>query len=187
MNRNVDDHFAKTPTPHFPRSRFNIGIKKRLQTQGHGRLYPFFCRMVYPGDTWQINLNTFVRGDTSYRVPLDDIFQDTYFFFVPLRIIDKNFPKVLGEGEPEDYDDVSYGFPTLTIPNLDNSSPWTINNILPYLGYSQADAQVDDKTGNFNFGYDDEICPYSLMAYYKVYNDWFRDENVDASIPYNDL
>ena len=87
MNRNVDDHFAKTPTPHFPRSRFDMGIHKRLQTQAHGRLYPFFARIVYPGDTWKMDMSCFVRMDTSIRVPLDDIYLDTYFFFVPFRII----------------------------------------------------------------------------------------------------
>ena len=60
IGRNVDDHFSKTPTPHFPRSRFDQGIHKRLQTQGHGRLYPFFARVVYPGDTWQMDINVHV-------------------------------------------------------------------------------------------------------------------------------
>ena len=190
MNRNVDDHFAKTPTPHFPRSLFNVGIKKRLQTQQHGRLYPFFARLVYPGDTWNMKLTTFCRADTSYRVPLDDIFLDTYFFFCPLRIIDKDFPKILGEGEPEDYDDVSYGFPTFHIESDvpdGYEATLTINNILGYLGYSQAQVNIDSVNHVFGFGADDEICPYPLMAYYKVYNDWFRDENLDASIPYGDL
>lgn len=77
MNRNVNDTFAKTPTPHFPRSRHDMGIKKRLQTQSHGKLYPFFARMVYPGDTWQLDMSTFVRMDTSVKVPLDDIYLDT--------------------------------------------------------------------------------------------------------------
>ena len=141
MNRNVDDHFNKTPTPHFPRSRFDMGIHKRLQTQGHGRLYPFFARMVYPGDTWQMDMTTFCRADTSLRVPLDDIYLDTYWFFIPFRIIDENFPKILGEGEPEDYDDVSYGFPDLAV---EDSSDFTINNLLPYLGYNQANPVYND-------------------------------------------
>ena len=122
INRNVDDHFSKTPTPHYPRSRFDMGTHRRLQTQGHGRLYPFYCRMVYPGDTWQMDASVFCRMDTSFRVPLDDIYLDTYWFFVPLRIIDKNFPKILGEGEPSDYDDVSYGFPQLEIDADDDAS-----------------------------------------------------------------
>ena len=184
IKRNIDDHFAHSPTPHYPRSRFDMGILKRLQTQTHGRLYPFFCRMVYPGDTWKMDLSTFVRMDTSAAVPLDDIFLDTYFFFVPLRIIDQDFPKVLGEGEPEDYDDVSYGIPQLTLDSLDEH---TINDLLPYLGYAQKDATVNSSTHIYYFNYDDEICPYPMAAYYKIYNDWFRDENLDSSIPYTDL
>lgn len=188
IGRNVDDHFAKTPTPHFPRSRFDMGIHKRLQTQGHGRLYPFFARMVYPGDTWQMDMSTFVRMDTSVRVPLDDIYLDTYWFFVPLRILDPDFPKVLGEGEPSDYDDVSYGFPTLDIEGRDEAAElYSINCLLPYLGYNQASATYDLSNQVYQFDYADKINPYPLMAYYKVFNDWFRDENVDASIPYGDL
>lgn len=185
IGRNVDDHFAKTPTPHFPRSRFDMGIHKRLQTQGHGRLYPFFARMVYPGDTWQMDMSTFVRMDTSVRVPLDDIYLDTYWFFVPLRILDQNFPKVLGEGEPSDYDDVSYGFPTFGIVSDGTNSGQDIDNLLDYLGYHQEAATLS--SGEYFYNHDDSINPYPLAAVYKVYNDWFRDENVDASIPYTDL
>ena len=184
MNRNVDDHFNKTPTPHFPRSRFDMGIHKRLQTQGHGRIYPFFARMVYPGDTWQMDMTTFCRTDTSLRVPLDDIYLDTYWFFIPFRVIDENFPKVLGEGEPSDYDDVSYGMPDLEI---DDQTTLTINSIFQYLGYNQL-AVTDNNDGTYNyFAQEDHINPYTLAAYYKVYNDWFRDENLDASIPYKDI
>lgn len=183
LGRNVDDHFAKTPTPHFPRSRFDMGIHKRLQSQGHGRLYPFFARLVYPGDTWQMDCSVFGRMDTSARVPLDDVYNDIYWFFVPLRIIDQNFPKILGEGEPEDYDDVSYGFPTCTVGNDDDYNVMTINNVLQYLGYSQAGGYG----GNLHDLKTDVITAYPLMAYYKVYNDWFRDENLDGSVPYSDI
>lgn len=185
MNRNVDDHFSHTPTPHFPRSRFDMGIHKRLQTQAHGRLYPFFARAVYPGDTWSMDMSVFVRMDTSVRVPLDDIYLDTYFFFVPYRIIDDGFAKVLGDKEP--YDDEEYTIPQLGIvgDSAGTEDVGDLDCLLPYLGYSQADANVG--TSGFTFNYDDEICAYPLAAYYKIYNDWFRDENVDASIPYTDL
>ena len=187
MNRNVNDTFAKTPTPHFPRSRFDMGIKKRLQTQGHGRLYPFFARAVFPGDTWQMDLTTFVRMDTSVRVPLDDIYLDTYWFFVPYRIIDKDFPKILGEGEPSDYDDVDYGFPSFEVETSD-SGTLGIDCLLSYLGYNQSDIYYSEAADKpYSYIHDDDICPYPLMAYYKIFNDWFRDENVDASIPYGDL
>ena len=193
LGRNVDDHFAKTPTPHFPRSRFDMGIHKRLQTQQHGRLYPFYCRMVYPGDTWQMDLNTFVRMDTSLRVPLDDVYLDTYWFFVPLRILDDNFPKVLGQGEPSDYDDVSYGLPQ-TYVNEDIT--FDLDCLLPYLGYNQAyvthpsDDSSNDVPWQFFYSQstgNDAITSYAMAAYYKIYNDWFRDENLDPSIPYKDL
>lgn len=185
LGRNVNDSFAKSPTPHFPRSRFDMGIKKRLQTQGHGRLYPFFCRFVYPGDTWQMDMTTFCRMDTSLRVPLDDIYLDTYWFFVPIRIIDENFPKVLGEGEPSDYDDVDYNMPLFTITD---EAIYSIDNLLPYLGYNQAKAVSGSSSRYFSYtNTNDVINPYSLAAYYKIYNDWFRDENLDPSIPYKDL
>lgn len=195
IGRNVDDHFNKSPTPHFPRSRFDNGIRKRLQTQQHGVLTPFYCDIVYPGDTWQMDMSTFVRADTSFRVPLDDIFLDTYWFFIPFRIIDENFPKILGEGEPEDYSDVSYGFPLFRVTD---DGYYKLDTLLGYLGYNQANALFSDGNseavppvpphwyfGNSSVG--DEITAYALASYYKVYNDWFRDENLDPSIPYKDL
>ena len=181
MNRNVNDYFSKTPTPHFPRSRFDMGVHKRLQTQAHGRLTPFFARIVYPGDTWQMDMSTFVRMDTSFRVPLDDIYLDTYFFFVPFRIIDKNFEKVLGAVEP--YDETEYSFPELEIVSEETFG--NFSSLLPYLGYSQANANTG--TEGFTYNYDHKINPYPLASYYKVYNDWFRDENLDPTIPYEDL
>ena len=190
LNRNIDEHFAKSPVPHFPRSNFDFGIHKRLQTQGHGRLYPFYCRMVYPGDTWSMEASQFVRADTSYRVPLDDIYNDIYWFFVPFRIIDENFPKILGEGEPSDYDDVDYGFPLFEVTD---TMEYKLNCLLPYLGYSQAivtGTAYSDGTPYFTYSNGtsgDKITPYALAAYYKIYNDWFRDENLDSSIPYKDL
>lgn len=195
IGRNVDDHFNKSPTPHFPRSRFDNGIRKRLQTQQHGVLTPFYCDIVYPGDTWQMDMSTFVRADTSFRVPLDDIFLDTYWFFIPFRIIDENFPKILGEGEPEDYSDVSYGFPLFRVTD---DGYYKLDTLLGYLGYNQASALFNYGNseavppvpphwyfGNSSVG--DEITAYALASYYKVYNDWFRDENLDPSIPYKDL
>lgn len=194
IGRNVDDHFNKTPTPHFPRSRFDNGIRKRLQTQRHGVLTPFYCDIVYPGDTWQMNMSTFVRADTSFRVPLDDIFLDTYWFFIPFRILDENFPKILGEGEPEDYSDVSYGFPLFSISD---DGYYKLDTLLSYLGYNQASAlyytpvgEADTTPAHWYFGNSsvgDEITAYPFAAYYKVYNDWFRDENLDPSIPFKDL
>ena len=181
MNRNVNDYFSKTPTPHFPRSRFDMGVHKRLQTQAHGRLTPFFARIVYPGDTWQMDMSTFVRMDTSFRVPLDDVYLDTYFFFVPFRIIDKNFEKVLGAVEP--YDETEYNFPSLQI--VSEETIGNLSNLLPYLGYSQCEANTG--TQGFTFDFDHAINPYPLSAYYKIYNDWFRDENLDPTIPYEDL
>lgn len=183
MNRNVNDYFSKTPTPHFPRNKFDFGVHKRLQTQGHGRLYPFYCRMVYPGDTWQMDMSVFVRADTSVRVPLDDIYLDTYFFFVPFRILGDDFAAALGDVDA--YDDSEHNLP---IVNIDaNELVFGINGLLPYLGYSQAIVNFDDSNNSYNYENSDEISVYPLAAYYEIYNSWFRDENVDNLIPYQDL
>lgn len=183
MNRNVNDYFSKTPTPHFPRNKFDFGVHKRLQTQGHGRLYPFYCRMVYPGDTWQMDMSVFVRADTSVRVPLDDIYLDTYFFFVPFRILGDDFAAALGDVDA--YDDSEHNLP---IVNIDaNELSFGINGLLPYLGYSQAIVNFDEVRNSYNYENYDEISVYPLAAYYEIYNSWFRDENVDNLIPYQDL
>ena len=113
MQRNRNDYFSSVPTPHMPRYQRDLGVHSRLSTFKHGHLIPFYSRLVYPHSNLKMQSTAFIRMDTSLKVPLDDVFLDTYFFFVPLRIIDPNFERILGYKNT--YDSNTYNFPIMEI------------------------------------------------------------------------
>lgn len=191
MNRNESTYFTALPSPTLPRHRHVHPVVSDLTSFKHGRLVLVNARIVYPDSTWQRKTTELIQMDTSNKVPLDDIVLDTYDFFVPFRIIDKDFEKILGAVEP--YDTNQYFFPELEL-DFSSSNPLTHDTILNGAGWRCAVDKIFDydttihgwipKTG---VTATDKINPYPLMAYYKVFTDFFRDENVDPSIPYEDL
>lgn len=182
MSRNENSYFSRTPTLHFPRTRFKFNTVKRLQSQRHGSITPFFIDIVYPGDTWQLDTNIFCRADTSLKVPLDDIKLDIYYFFVPFRIIDKDFSKILGDVEP--YDDSIYSFPTVSLKNTDDeyltSSDVDLLEFLPgFLNWSCSTGYIESGGDQL---LNNRLNAYPIMAYNLIWNEFFRDENLDASV-----
>lgn len=191
MNRNESSYFTNLPKPTLPRHRHVHPVVNDLVSFKHGRLVLVNARIVYPDSTWQREATELIQMDTSNKVPLDDVVLDTYDFFIPFRIIDKDFEKILGAVEP--YDTNQYFFPELEL-DFDSSHPLTHDTILNGAGWRAAVNQLFDYDSNIHgwvpksgMTSTDKINPYPLMAYYKVYTDFFRDENVDPSIPYEDL
>lgn len=192
MNRNTDSYFSHLPTLSFKRSRFKQQTVRRLQSQSHGTLTPFFIDIVYPGDTWSIDTNIFARADISLKVPLDTIFTDVYYFYVPFRILDKDFEKILGGVDA--YDNNVYSFPEINMlygdtNNGDVGDVFTTGStadftqwFLPfYLNYHVAER------GDLGYEKHDRIMAYGPAAYYMIYNEFFRDENVDHIIPFDNF
>lgn len=179
-NRNEEVTFGTVPYPKAPRTKFKMQTVRRLQTMQHGKLTPFFVAPVYPGDTWQLDTNIFCRMDVSSKVPLDDIYIDVYYFFVPYRLIDSDFTKIFGDtGDP--YDDNLYSAPVMTVtynPADDDSDRSgllnaVLSNPLFYLNYSFAGR---------NAVIQDDVSAYPIMAYWSICNYYFRDEQLQASV-----
>lgn len=148
-----------------PRSRWTLPYRHK-STCNVGDLVPFYYREVLPGDTVQLKCSAFSRMQTPLHPVMDDCFQDVYFFFVPFRILWKNWTKFMGES-----DDAwrSQGTP-LRVPGLQ---------------LSVADAAA----GGFgphtlanHFGipakFNGKISQMLFRAYVKISNDWFRDTNL---------
>lgn len=183
MNRNKEVPVITTPRVNRNRTLFDNGIIKKLTSIKHGVLTPFFIREVYPGDTWMIDHTMFVRGDISAKVPLDDILFDTFYFYVPYRVVYPNFYRVFGEKRNQ-YDNTAYTIPQVTLRDYYTSegdhSSFTKHffDLLPYrLNYSQAKTWQQQDT----------ISALPIAAYYAIVNDYFLDENLDPFIPYEDL
>lgn len=171
-----------TPKVNRNRTLFDNGIIRRLTSIKHGVVTPFFIREVYPGDTWMIDHTLFARTDISNKVPLDDIILDTFYFYVPYRVVYPDFYRVFGE-KRNSYDNTVYTIPQITLAQCNgviSSNEWTsgfFDYLVYRLNYSQANSIQDSDT----------VSCLPVAAYYDIINEYFLDENLDPQIPFSTL
>lgn len=167
MNRNNERHFNQIPQMKASRTRFNRD-QTILTTFDAGKLIPFYVDEVLPGDTFSIDTAAIIRMTTPKYPVMDDSFIDFYYFFCPNRILWDSFKHFMGEVEETPWMPTK----TYTVPQIKiigNSAVAKPNerSILDYMG-------VPTKISK----------PFSVnalpvRAYVKIWNEFFRDENVD--------
>lgn len=169
-NRTASQHdFAVIPKTDVPRSRF-LMRQTRKQAFNASELVPVMCEEVLPGDTWQHTESIMARLSTPIAPAVDDIDLETWYFFVPNRITWK------GTAQHTKWEDFITGDDTaLTVPTVMpfvSGSPGTdtvvLGGVLDHFGilpqtYSSAVMKIN-------------VLP--IWAYMKIYNEWFRDENL---------
>lgn len=166
MNRNNERHFLNVPQMHASRTRFNRD-QTILTTFDSGKLIPFFVDEVLPGDTFQVNTSAIIRMTTPKYPVMDDAFVDFYYFFCPNRILWDNFKYFMGEVEETPWmPSKTYKVPKIVIQGANDAPNPVEGTILDYMG-------VPTKIKN-NF----EINALPIRAYVKIWNEFFRDENV---------
>ncbi len=159
-----DGHsFAQIPSAEIPRSVFNrsCGVKTTFDS---GFLVPIFVDEALPGDTMSLSVATFARMATLLHPVMDNQYLDLFFFAVPNRIIWDNWEKFNGEQEdPGDSTD-------FLIPTVSTSSPgFGANSIYDYMGIPPDAHPLT-------------ISSLWLRAYNLIWNEWFRDENLQDSV-----
>lgn len=163
MNRNVESHFALNPT--------NIDIRRSTFDRSHslktsfnvGDIVPFFVDEVLPGDTFNVDTSKVVRLQTLLTPVMDNIYLDTYFFFVPNRLTWSHWKQFNGENTESAWiPQTEYEIPQITAPA---DSGWSVGTIADYLGVP---------TGVPNLS----VSALPFRAYALVMNEWFRDENL---------
>lgn len=160
MRSNYKD-FGNVPSVKYNRSRFLMphSVKTSMSV---GELVPIACTEVLPGDTFSTELNAVIRVSSSFIKPIvDDLYADIYHFFVPYRLVYDDAEKVFGNPSPSAYTDNDLAsFPTTT--TVGTVSEKTVADYLGLpLGYTPKGVN---------------IMPFRAFA--KIYNDWFRNENV---------
>lgn len=167
MNRNNERHFLNVPQMHASRTRFNRN-QTILTTFDSGKLIPFYVDEVLPGDTFQIDTSAIIRMTTPKYPVMDDAFIDFYYFYCPNRILWKNFRSFMGEAEQTPWQpDKAYTMPKILIKGTEAAPKPRENSILDYMG-------IPTKIkGEFS------INALPLRAYVRIWNEYFRDENVD--------
>ena len=131
-----------------------------------GSLIPFYCDEVLPGDTFKMSTSAFVREVTPLFPVMDDMFLDVFYFFVPSRILWNHFEELMGANKSTFWDSaIDWQSPT-----FQNGDIPVVGSALDYLGYP-----VGQTIGGLN--------PFPFLGYVKIFNDWFRDENLIAPSP----
>lgn len=168
------DQFAMVPRPDVPRSRFSSksGYKTTLDSD---KLYPIFVDEVLPGDDWRGKAHLFVRMSTPVFPIMDNIEVETFFFFVPCRLVWVNWVKMMGE-RAAPTDSISYTVPVVPAQN-DTASPttgFTEGELGDYFGLPIT-GQLGVGGKNFN------ALPF--RAYNLIWNEWFRPQDIEPSAP----
>lgn len=188
------NHFVKAPTNiSISRSRFNRGFTHKT-TFTSGKLVPIFCDEVLPGDTFDLDVSSVVRMLTPAVPVMDNSFLDIYFFFVPNRIAclhEHDWAEICGENFNSTWarDSEATLYSTgnnfigrsLNAYNADASHRGKIysGSALNYLGLPIGDLNTFGVSGSDTLKY---INTMPIVAYQKIWNEFFRDENLIAPI-----
>lgn len=161
-----NNRFSQIPNSPIQRSVFDRSHDYKT-TMDAGYLIPFFVDEVLPGDTFKLRVNAFVRMNTLIAPFMDNVFMDTFFFFVPTRLVWDNWQRFCGEQKnPGDSTD-------FLIPSLSGTNTFTNGSIFDYMGLPTGVALDPANT---------PINALPFRAYNLIYNEWFRDENLIDSI-----
>lgn len=172
MSRNENTRFALNPTNlDIARSTFRRDHSVKLSFNV-GDVIPFYVDEVLPGDTFQVKTSMVARLQTLLTPMMDNLYLDTYFYFVPNRIVWQHWRELMGENTKSAWiPSVEYSVPQVTAPE----GGWSIGSIADYMGVP---------TGVANLS----VNALPFRAYALIMNEWFRDENLSdpLNIPVDD-
>lgn len=155
--------FSTVPSVNTPRSAFNRSHAHKT-TFDADYLVPVLVDEVLPGDTMSVRMNSFCRMATPIKPVMDNLYLDCFFFAVPYRIIWDNFQKFMGEqDEPGDLTD--FLTPKSTSPPLG----YDAGSLQDYMGIRPGIAGIEHQS-------------LPMRAYNLIYNEWFRDQNLQSSV-----
>ena len=172
MSRNANSRFATNPvrldmsSSKFPR---NFSHKTTFNA---GQVIPFYVDEVLPGDTFQVRTSKVVRMQTLLTPVMDNVYLDTYYFFVPNRLVWEHWKQFMGENTESAWiPQVEYEVPQLTAP----ANGWEVGTLADYMGVP---------TGVKGLS----VSALPFRAYALIMNEWFRSENLTdpLNIPVDD-
>lgn len=169
--RSVNIHqFSMTPRADIPRSRFKIESAHKT-TFDAGYLVPIYVDEILPGDTFSIDMTAFCRMSTPLFPIMDNLYLDTQWFFVPNRLVWDNWQKFQGE-RIDPGDSIDYLVPQVVSP----VGGYSQGTIYDYLG-------LPTNGGQHSSSGTTSVNAMFLRAYNLIYNEWYRDENLQDSMP----
>lgn len=162
MNRNTESHFSVNPINlDIQRSKF-VRPSTHKTTFNAGNLIPIYVDEVLPGDTFKMKMSSVIRMSTPIYPVMDNANIDVYFFFVPNRLVWEHWKEFFGENNTTHWEQpVEYEVPQITAP----AGGWAKGTIADYMG-------IPTLIDNISV----QALPF--RAYCKIWNDWFRDQNL---------
>lgn len=164
MKSVMSHDFSRVPSAEIPRSAFDrsCGYKTTFDA---GFLVPVFVDEALPGDTFNLHMTAFARLATPLKPFMDNLFLDSFFFSVPNRLLWENWERFNG-AQDNPADSTDYILPTMTSP---------------------AGTGYDNGSLSDYFGIPTEVPELEHMslvhrAYNLIYNEWFRDQNLQDSV-----
>ncbi|AJK28278.1 putative major capsid protein [Eel River basin pequenovirus] len=160
----MNHSFSRVPRADIPRSSFDRshGLKTAFDA---GDLIPIFVDEALPGDTFSMSMSMFGRLATPIFPFMDNAFLDTFFFFVPNRLLWDNWERFNGaQDDPDDSTD-------FLVPQLTYGASPQNDRISDFFGIP-----VDNTDGT-------SVNALHFRAYNLIWNEWFRDENLQDSVP----
>jgi hypothetical protein len=156
------------PKAEIPRSKFDCQSTHKT-TFDAGYLVPVYVDEVLPGDTFNLNMTAFARLSTPLYPIMDNMHLESFFFFVPNRLIWSNWQKFMGQ-QNNPSDSISYVVPQQVSP----ANGYAIGSLQDYMGLPTV--------GQVNNAATVSHCAFWTRAYNLIYNEWFRDENLQNSV-----
>lgn len=163
----AQQHFSAIPKADVPRSKFDRSHALKT-TFDAGLLIPVYVDEVLPGDIFTMQVTSFCRLATALRPILDNIYLDVHFFYVPNRLLWGNWKKFCGE-QTNPGDSIAFTNPVVAVPL--NAAPDALSQ---YMGipYRNSVNTVD-------------VNALPFRAYNLIYNEWYRDQNLQNSLTVN--
>lgn len=156
----AQSRFATIPNVEMPRSVFDrsSGLTTAFDA---GFLVPIWVEEGLPGDTFSLRMNTFIRMATPLFPVMTNMYCDFFFFAVPNRILWENWERMNGQ-QDDPGDSTSFEVPIIT---SDGATGFVEDSLADYFGMPTKVTDLD-------------VSALWHRAYNKIYNDWFRDENI---------
>lgn len=163
MKSVMSHNFSRIPTTDIPHSTFDRshGLKTAFDS---GYLVPIECQEVLPGDIVSMNANFLARLAPVVTPIMDNVFLETQWFFVPSRLLWTNFTRMMGE-RVNPADSIDYLVPQLEAP----AGGFPVGSLADYFGIPTGVAGL-------------KVNALPFRAYAKIWDDWYRDENLQDSI-----
>lgn len=170
MRKRSQYTYGSVPMIYHSRSKFDLSYSHKT-TMNVGDLVPLYCQEIYPGDSFKCDANVVARVTSSFLKPvMDNLFCDVMFFFVPSRTVFNKWAEIFGENNDGPWARQS----VVSAPVIAGGPSYSVQpgSLCNYLGLpvGLSSAQLANSTNG--------VSELPFRAYAKIYNEWYRDENL---------